>query len=231
MASPNPPLSFTSAAAISAFNSPASEFFAKYSHINHIITGILVFRLQPSTISASNPPTLQTLLLRRAPTDSYPLHWETPGGTADESDASVIATAARELWEETTLRARHFSSAVLLSPLMPLSDDMKATFSISADSREGQDMLDADGLGISFEDSGQRWCKFSVIAEVEDTSNVVTRDDEHDKWAWATEDEVINAKFTDDSTLGFVSYGVMRIVIEGFRIKKEELQNKGIEFV
>ncbi|UNI16400.1 hypothetical protein JDV02_002835 [Purpureocillium takamizusanense] len=53
-------------------------------------------------------PPLQTLLIRRAASDSYPLKWEIPGGSVSASrDASVLHAAARELREETGLRVAH----------------------------------------------------------------------------------------------------------------------------
>ncbi|KAI1361585.1 NUDIX hydrolase domain-like protein [Xylaria arbuscula] len=52
------------------------------------------------------------LLVQRAPTDSYPLRWEVPGGAIDGPDASLLHGVARELYEETGLRARHIGGLV-----------------------------------------------------------------------------------------------------------------------
>ncbi|KAI0456221.1 NUDIX hydrolase domain-like protein [Xylaria acuta] len=52
------------------------------------------------------------LLVQRAPHDSYPLRWEVPGGTIDAEDESVLHGLARELWEETGLRACRVSGLV-----------------------------------------------------------------------------------------------------------------------
>lgn len=58
-----------------------------------LATGTIVF-------SAS-----RILLLQRAPGDSMPNLWETPGGACDTDDKTILHAAARELWEETKLVA------------------------------------------------------------------------------------------------------------------------------
>ncbi|PYH68321.1 NUDIX hydrolase, partial [Aspergillus vadensis CBS 113365] len=45
------------------------------------------------------------LLLHRSPTDSYPLHWESPGGGADFAlDDTLLRALCREVLEETGLQ-------------------------------------------------------------------------------------------------------------------------------
>lgn len=45
----------------------------------------------------------RVLLLQRAAHDFLPLLWELPGGRCEPSDESIVAAAARELWEESGL--------------------------------------------------------------------------------------------------------------------------------
>ncbi|KAF8542593.1 NUDIX hydrolase domain-like protein, partial [Trichophaea hybrida] len=51
--------------------------------------------------TTSSPP--QLLLLRRAPTDSFPNRWEVPGGGTEPCDATLLDTVVREVREETGL--------------------------------------------------------------------------------------------------------------------------------
>jgi 8-oxo-dGTP pyrophosphatase MutT (NUDIX family) len=48
----------------------------------------------------------RVLLLQRAASEFLPLLWEVPGGRCESHDESVIASAARELWEESGLVAK-----------------------------------------------------------------------------------------------------------------------------
>ncbi|RAH81208.1 hypothetical protein BO86DRAFT_456646 [Aspergillus japonicus CBS 114.51] len=58
-------------------------------------------------------PEPKTLLLQRSITDSYPCHWENPGGLIDPvRDATVLAGVAREVREETGLHVSRFVDLV-----------------------------------------------------------------------------------------------------------------------
>lgn len=55
------------------------------------------------------------LLLRGAPSNSFALKWELPGGSAEPvKDKTLLHTAVRELWEETGLVARQILCPVAL---------------------------------------------------------------------------------------------------------------------
>ncbi|PYH95654.1 hypothetical protein BO71DRAFT_482697 [Aspergillus ellipticus CBS 707.79] len=55
----------------------------------------------------------KTLLLQRSPHDSYPYHWEGPGGGIEPAqDATLLDGAAREVFEETGLRVVRFVDVV-----------------------------------------------------------------------------------------------------------------------
>ncbi|KAG7294559.1 hypothetical protein NEMBOFW57_004634 [Staphylotrichum longicolle] len=108
---------FTTSSTLSAFSISPASFLASRPDIHNLIAGAMVFRTAPNTINSPDgtaaPTTvtaathLETLLLQRALSDSFPLRWEIPGGTADPRlDATVAGVAVRELWEETQLRAR-----------------------------------------------------------------------------------------------------------------------------
>ncbi|KAK5657964.1 hypothetical protein OQA88_2516 [Cercophora sp. LCS_1] len=73
------------------------------------------FTVSPSTYLAANPAIYalivsavvvhnsRVLLIRRSPTDGFPLKWETPGGGVDPTDLTILSAVTRELLEETGL--------------------------------------------------------------------------------------------------------------------------------
>ncbi|KAL6907355.1 hypothetical protein GGI43DRAFT_397174 [Trichoderma evansii] len=84
------PTAFTAFADISAFSISPATFLASRPDIHNLIAGAMVFRLSPENSS------LETLLLQRAPSDSFTLKWGIPAGTADPSiDLSIISVAVR----------------------------------------------------------------------------------------------------------------------------------------
>jgi len=113
----------------------------------------------------------QTLLVRRAPTDSFPLCWEVPGGSADQGE-TLLEAAARELFEEAGLVAVRARALVDLAEWVEIST--------------------RDGLE-------ERWHKFVFLMEVEggkivdgkrEKPEVKLDPEEHCEFLWATEEEV-----------------------------------------
>ncbi|KAF6814235.1 hypothetical protein CMUS01_12679 [Colletotrichum musicola] len=195
--------------------SPA-ELLAKRPDIHNIIGGALVFRQRPD--NSSGEPVYETLLLKRAASDSFPLRWEVPGGTADlQVDETIIAVAARELFEETRLQARKAVCAVGLGQ----SGNGSSIGSAAADGGVAMDeelevcLLPVDGL---------IWAIAVFIVEVADTTTeIVLQDEEHEDWAWVTEAEVERRKFhgQSDGSLECVTEAMRMIVLEGFRLRRE----------
>lgn len=110
------------------------------------------------------------LLLQRAASDSNPNKWEPPGGASDDDDPSILHAAARELWEETGLMAAHIAGLAGHPYIFTLRN-------------------------------GKRVCRFNftVYAERDDGVLPVVQLDpkEHQKFVWATEDEVRAGKVGD----------------------------------
>jgi 8-oxo-dGTP pyrophosphatase MutT (NUDIX family) len=82
---------------------PASYFVIDGSNeipISHLVASAVVIH--------SN----RVLLLQRAAHAFQPLLWELPGGRCESRDESVIASAARELWEESGLVANKVMDVV-----------------------------------------------------------------------------------------------------------------------
>ncbi|GAP88820.1 putative nudix domain protein [Rosellinia necatrix] len=97
-ATPSPdsaPTLFTFDSSVAAFQVPLGAYLKATPPLQGVCVGAFVF---------DNAGRL--LVVQRAPHDSYPLRWEVPGGTIDAEDESILHGLARELWEETGLRAR-----------------------------------------------------------------------------------------------------------------------------
>ncbi|KAI0502877.1 NUDIX hydrolase domain-like protein [Xylaria bambusicola] len=103
---PLPPPPFDFAQSLADFNVSLSAYLATSPRphgikLQGVCVGAFVF-----------DEARRLLLVQRAPHDSYPLRWEVPGGAADVEDETLLEAVARELWEETSLRARYISGVV-----------------------------------------------------------------------------------------------------------------------
>ncbi|KAI0432255.1 NUDIX hydrolase domain-like protein [Xylaria sp. FL1042] len=96
-----PPPVFTFDSSVANFNVSLGAYLATCPKLQGICVGAFVF-----------DDTRRLLLVQRAPHDSYPLRWEIPGGTIDAEDETLLHGLARELWEETGLRARCMTGLV-----------------------------------------------------------------------------------------------------------------------
>ncbi|KAI1338187.1 NUDIX hydrolase domain-like protein [Xylariaceae sp. FL0016] len=85
----------------SAFNVPLHAYMGSHPGFDGIGTGAMVFN-----------PQGKLLLLQRAAHDSFPLRWEVPGGAVDSEDETLLHAVARELWEESGLRAEGIGEAL-----------------------------------------------------------------------------------------------------------------------
>ncbi|KAH7000194.1 NUDIX hydrolase domain-like protein [Ilyonectria destructans] len=204
-----PPTSYTVSPSLQAHASTSPDvFLAANTDIDNLIAGALVTNTQG-----------RILLLRRAPTDSWPLKWEVPGGSVDATDASFVAAAVRELWEESGLRATHVKAAVrLLSEVEAGAPEPEPKTRAAGD---GEVDLQMKGDVCLFRETGNVWAKLTAWVDVETCEAVVVRADEHAEWAWITQEEARLRKFADGRELDFVSEGVRRTVLEGFRLWEE----------
>lgn len=202
-----PPTSYTVSPSLQAHASTSpSAFLAANADIDNLIAGALVTNAQG-----------RILLLRRAPTDSWPLKWEVPGGCVDATDASFVAAAVRELWEESGLRATRVKAAVRLLSEAEAGESEPKTEAAG----DGEVDLQMKGDVCLFRETGNVWAKLTAWVDVETCEAVVVRADEHAEWAWVTQEEARLRKFADGRELDFVSEGVRRTVLEGFRLWEE----------
>jgi 8-oxo-dGTP pyrophosphatase MutT (NUDIX family) len=208
-----PPSSVTTSPDISDFLISPTAFLANRPDVHNIISGAVVFR---SRSNASDDDVHEVLLLKRAPSDSFALKWETPGGTADPIvDQSLVGVAVRELWEETQLRARRVSCAVGLG--LPAGVDNIVSLGEVTDAR-----MDKEHDLCLLRLGEVTWAIGTFIVDVEDTeAQIVLRDDEHVKWAWVSEAEIDKRGFQSGKELEFVSEAMRMIVLEAFRLKRK----------
>ncbi|KAK0724155.1 NUDIX hydrolase domain-like protein [Lasiosphaeris hirsuta] len=138
----------------------------------------------------------RVLVMQRASTDSMPDRWEVPGGGVDATDASVVAGAARELWEEAGLVATRFRGLVTEGP----------------GGRE---------LQVFPNRNRTRWyCRFAFVADVESCDAVALDPNEHQAYAWATEGEIREERVGGRETP--ITVPEMKLLIlEAFRLRKE----------
>lgn len=204
-----PPSSVTTSPKVSDFLISPTAFLARRPDIHNIICGAVVFRSRPSVSD-------EVLLLKRAPSDSFPLKWETPGGTADPFvDQSIVGVAVRELWEETQLRARIVSCAVGLG--LPAGVHNIVSLGEVTDAR-----MDKEYTLCLLRLEELTWAVGTFIVDVEvREAQIKLRDDEHVDWAWVSETEIDKGKFHSGNELAFVSEAMRMTVLEAFRLKRK----------
>ncbi|KAI9897732.1 hypothetical protein N3K66_007588 [Trichothecium roseum] len=160
------------------------------------------------------------LLIQRAAHDSMPNKWEPPGGAADPEDPSVLHACARELFEEAGLVA----SRVLR--VVGDGDDVDGDYGSA-----GMVFMNRSGTRL--------FVKFCFEVEVEaeagaaagvdgadgDGRPVVRLDaNEHQDWVWATEEEVKNDVTADGKPIPVTTLGQKRILLNAFRLRREEAE-------
>ncbi|UKZ68552.1 uncharacterized protein TrAtP1_009578 [Trichoderma atroviride] len=160
------------------------------------MTSVFLLRQQ-----SPSPP--QILLLRRSPQDSYPLKWEAPGGSADVTDASILAAAARELFEETALSESHFHAVLGMTKqkaedLFTAGDEEErpANWGIDPNDEQAQDIKvqvseEMTVLFTTFHEPDGIWGKVNFLATAKGQDPKVKIDaEEHVEWGWFTEEQV-----------------------------------------
>ncbi|KAJ9641586.1 hypothetical protein H2204_002648 [Knufia peltigerae] len=191
-----PPFEFKVDESLSAWNMPANEWLLRHgkkSSYSGLASGNIVF-------NGSG----EVLVIQRASSDSMPNRWELPGGAVnDDEDSTFFHGAARELWEETGLRARHFTHVVTEGP-----------------GREpGQVYPNSTGTKI--------WCRFSFIVDVESCENIALDPTEHQNFAWATEDEIRDQKIGDGNH-SVTNQGLVSLILEAFRVRRGKATSASI---
>lgn len=139
---------------------------------------------------ADNP---RILLIQRSASDSFPNRWEVPGGACDDEDESILHGVARELWEE---------SGLVATKIGPIASDVHRLVTRS----------------------GRQVGKYTFFVEAEKDSNNSTFNvklcpEEHQRFVWATEDQVKALK-VDDIDLEFTTPEQAALVQNAFEIRR-----------
>ncbi|KAF2213481.1 hypothetical protein CERZMDRAFT_90461 [Cercospora zeae-maydis SCOH1-5] len=186
---------FTYHPSLSTFAVPPQTYLAmrpdpRYSYI---ATGSFVF----DNPEASAP---RILLLQRSETDSMPGRWEIPGGACDGGDASILHAAARELWEETGLKA------VRIGPQVG----------------EGEFFTSQSGKNICK-------FTFIVEVELGDKGRPAVKLDpeEHQQYVWATQREV-EARSCGSMLLQFTTPDLETAVLASFSLSRTSFVGGGL---
>ncbi|KAK3377475.1 NUDIX hydrolase domain-like protein [Podospora didyma] len=174
-----------------------------------LATGAIVFD-RPST--ETDP---KILLIRRAPHDSKPLLWETPGGGCDDTDESVLHSCARELKEEAGLEAS-VVGVVVPCPRASAEENSKIA---EVEAEWGQNL----GGQFFFTRKGKLVCKFYFVVEVKPDQEVMVDPKEHVAHVWATEEEVRNKKIegVEGVQLEFTTREQFLVLLEAFELRRK----------
>lgn len=136
------------------------------------------------------------LVLQRAAADSMPNKWELPGGAVDDDDPTILHGAARELAEETGLVAKHFTHVVTEGP----------------DYEPGQVFPNSTKTKV--------WCRFTLHVVVEACDSVKLDPEEHQDFAWVSEEEVRERRI-EDRELAITRDSMAALILEAFRLRKQ----------
>lgn len=184
---PYSPPAFDSGASLALYNVPLAAYLSSNpspsgAPYHGIATGSLVIDTNTSKI----------LLVQRAPHDSMPLRWETPGGAVDMEDESILHGAARELYEETGLVAKSIGKSV----------------------GGMQEFCTRRGLRMSR-------VSFLVDVQVQNGPIEVTLDpNEHVQYVWATEEQA-KAKKVGDIALEYTTEAQEQTVYQAFEVWRQ----------
>lgn len=208
------------APAMPLLNSSLADFIANQPQgFTHVAVAAAVFHEN------------RLLLVQRAETDSYPGHWEIPGGSADPTDKSISESVARELFEETGLRMTRIL-AEILPPTVFLTGWgkrqktwLKVSFvvEVTADSEARVEEEVRKQL------SGQELVrKDSVIAG--DSPVIKLNPEEHQQHTWITAEDVIKNRVAGgEDALQFISGDNVSTLLEAFRLNAHLQKAKAAE--
>lgn len=199
-----PDFSFTYDPSLSPFTVPMSTWL---STNNNSYAGTRIHGIATSTV-VFNASTDKILLLRRSLHDSMPGLWEPPGGSVDPTDETILHAAARELWEEGGLKAKHFKRVIELP-----------------DRWGNMQMADL----FSNRTGSVCFCRFMFEIEVDEREfeNVKVDPEEHSEYVWADEQRVKGLKTSGDGqdAMPYIAR-VLNVLFNGTEEDQGNLENE-----
>lgn len=183
---------------LAEYNVPFHDFVSSKPEFSAFVVGGFVFftghtkqrvkqtNPQLSASSAASPDQQPCiLLLQRSLSDSYGGMWEGPGGSCEDTDATLLEALAREVLEESGLHVSHVRGLVGTNMWVRRGGrGMAIKYSFLVDVYEAGGMADGDKkvdipMGVLAQDGWERRVKLAP--------------DEHQDFIWATEEELKNA--------------------------------------
>jgi 8-oxo-dGTP pyrophosphatase MutT (NUDIX family) len=180
---------------------PLKTFLERNPKYRRLALGTLVFHQD------------RLLLVQRSATEhAFPNCWEFPGGKCDDEDETILHGAARELFEETGLRATKFihqiGNGVEFSGRNPLMKWVKLSFEVEVERPGRNDTEPSTGI--------ERELHNMNILE----SFTIRLDPvEHQDCKWVTEEEILQCE-ADGVKLEFMSSDQRQVILEAFRLRK-----------
>ncbi|KAK4179109.1 NUDIX hydrolase domain-like protein [Triangularia setosa] len=186
------------------YNHPLSTYLPNHPSITG---GLVVSAVIIHTTSLMNdvaaPP--HSLIIQRTLKDGFPLKWETPGGGVEDSDASIISAAVREVKEETGLAV-----------------DVEREF-----------LGTVGGLGEWVEPrTGLLWRKVTFLVRIEGEEGglpeVRLEEREHRDFRWVRAEEVEEVE-GEEGGIEFAYGELRRAILEGFgRVRELDQEKRGL---
>lgn len=193
-----PAFNFTAPPQLDEWQVPSKAWLKVHDkHFDGLASAALVFTTKSKNgEDGDGQVTDRVLVIQRAPHDSMPLRWESPGGAVDAEDASILHGCARELWEEAGLRARRIVRVV-------------------PETGEGSMFTNRTGQRI--------FCRFTFEVEVEAEEEgrpVVKLDpEEHVAWYWASREEIEAEKREDGTEMPVTTKWAKQLLLQGFDLR------------
>lgn len=201
--------SFIVSAGLERFSVPVATYLSANPGIDVLATSAIVFHHAPRE---DGPP--RVLLVQRAGDDTLPLRWEVPGGRADDAeDATVLHAAARELREETGLRARR---------LVGCADEAGRDYGLGGPGGVWRFLTFVVEAGPAGDGAGDGEPAAAAAAP-----SVVLDPREHCRFLWATEAEV-RANLCGEVELEFTGVELEGVLLGAFRSRGGSVVEGGV---
>lgn len=179
-------------------------FLEVNSHLGFIYDRLVVSACIFAPRNSDDPEPRLLIVQRAADETAFPNKWEVPGGSCERNDPSVAHSLGREVFEETSLRLTRFCRQIGQSNSWVGRDNtkwLKLTFEIEVE--------EVHGLGGQYTKEGY------------EQVNIKLDPKEHQKYAWATEDEIKESHVTS-GPYPTITESQSEKMLEAFALHRED---------